>query len=670
MTLGQASTLMTRRIPLAGIVFAVLLSRPGHLSAQAPTATSTSTSTATPMPPASSTSTASATASSTTQSSSTTNPTAAETPTPAASTTDTATPSATPTRTSATATPTNTLSGPGPFPERALLINELAWAGTLASPYDEWIELHNPGGDPIELTGWKLVSGGSSPRISISLRGVISPFGYFLLERTDDTTVSNIAADQSYTGALPNSGDSLFLFDPSGKIIDSANQDGAGWPAGEAGTRASMERRGGADLPGNWSTFTGSGGSGLDAEGNAIPGTPRNRNSIFSATPTPTQTPKPAFETPTQTPTSFPAQALYINELAWAGTEASSSDEWIELFNPGLDAVDLQGWKLSDGGDIDIALTGTIAGKAYFLLERTDDETIADISANQIYTGTLRNSGETLRLFDPSGVLIDSANSGGGTWPGGSAETRASMERRSGEDRRRNWRTFSGYFGCGRDVKGIKISGTPRCPNSLNFPTPLPTWIPGRLSINEVLIRPHYDWNGDGEADTQDEFIEIHNLGPHAVDLDGWMLDDMDDGGSKPFFLPGVTIGVGERRAFFNAKTHIALNDGGDTVRLLAPDGHAVDEITYLKVRAYNLSFGRLPDGSKRLFYGLWPTPHEPNVLFVEPPPQPEIKYSSACPPGIERVMRLPRLARHPGLTGWMSRLGYVYCRWEILPQD
>jgi hypothetical protein len=59
----------------------------------------------------------------------------------------------------------------------------------------------------------------------------------------------------------------------------------------------------------------------------------------------------------------------------------------------------------------------------------------------------------------------------------------------------------------------------------LFLPTPLPTWIPGRIVINEVLIRPHYDWEGTGGVDSNDEFIELHNLGPFPVFLRGFVLD-------------------------------------------------------------------------------------------------------------------------------------------------
>jgi putative spermidine/putrescine transport system permease protein len=64
-----------------------------------------------------------------------------------------------------------------------------------------------------------------------------------------------------------------------------------------------------------------------------------------------------------------------------------------------MDDIDLAGWTLSDGNDIQIDLAGTIPAGGYFLLERGDDTTIADIPANQIYSGALRDGWLTLDNF-------------------------------------------------------------------------------------------------------------------------------------------------------------------------------------------------------------------------------------------------------------------------------
>jgi hypothetical protein len=544
------------------------------------------------------------------------------------------------------------------YPESSLLINEVAWAGTIASSSDEWIELFNPGSEAIELEGWLLMDGGD---IRVSLAGIIAPHGYFLLERTDDSTIADLSAHQLYKGSLRNDGEALWLKDPSGKTIDSVNGGGGAWPAGNASTRASMERRTGL---GGWGTFTGVAPSGHDAAGNPIRGTPLKKNSVLlpppTATPSLESTPTPTNTADVEaTPTSFAPQSVLINELAWAGTLASSSDEWIELHNPGDVPIDLEGWILSDKDDIHIPLTGIIPARGYFLLERTDDSTIANLSADLIYNGTLSNQGETLWLTDPSGVEVDSANGNGGEWPAGKASTRASMERHTGSA---GWGTFAGHHGNGLDARGNPIQGTPGNKNSLLLPKPPPMWFPGKVRINEVLIRPHYDWEGKGGVNTGDEFIELYNLGPGTVFLKGWILDDIPYGGSKPYVIPGITLRPGSFVALFHTKTKISLNDDGDTIRLMMPDGNLVDQISYLKVRAYNLSFGRFPDGSGHLKYGLWPTPNESNEIFIETDNFKGIDYPQLCPIPNRPRTHLLRHARHPAQVRWLMASGYGIC--------
>jgi hypothetical protein len=512
--------------------------------------------------------------------------------------TPTPTPTLTPSSTSSL-TPTHAVRLQAALPG-SLLISEIAWAGTTASANDEWIELFNPASEALDVNGWLVTDGGD---IHHHLDATLEAGSYFLLERTDDTTIAGLAADDIYTGALRNSGEVVWLEDPEGNIIDIANESGGAWPAGDAERHASMERAGAGD---SWRTFTGCGGNGLDAHGNAIHGTPRQPGSLDCPTPTPTLAPTP-----------WPEGAVWINEIAWAGTHASSSDEWIELHNPGLERVDLDGWVLTDEGDLRLTLSGSIEAGGFYLLERSDDRTVSDLAADVIYSGTLSNDGESLVLLDPSGSVIDQANASGHRWRHGDADRHASMERRG----LTSWGTFTGYFGNGHDANGGTIRGTPRSVNSLSFPTPTPTSIPGRILINEVLMRPHYDWEGDGDTGYGDEFIELVNRGPGAVNLNGWILDDIVIGGSTPFSLTPAKLEPGEFIAYFRGRTKIALNDGGDNVRLRAPDGRTIDKITYLRVRAKNLSYGRLPDGSDHFAYGLWPTPGRANLLFVEPTP-------------------------------------------------
>jgi uncharacterized repeat protein (TIGR01451 family) len=171
-----------------------------------------------------------------------------------------------------------------------VVINEVAWMGTSASYYDEWIELHNSNSSrDIDLSGWSLVAADGTP--AISLTGVISAQGYFLLERTDDSSVSDIPADLIYTGAMKNSpgAEVLTLYDDTGQAVDTANGDGGEWPAGDNGTKQTMERIDptAPDDDSNWCTNDGVTRNGEDASGDPINGTPKAQNSCYQPPPVP-----------------------------------------------------------------------------------------------------------------------------------------------------------------------------------------------------------------------------------------------------------------------------------------------------------------------------------------------------------------------------------------------
>ena len=52
---------------------------------------------------------------------------------------------------------------------------------------------------------------------------------------------------------------------------------------------------------------------------------------------------------------------VVINEIAWGGTAASSSDEWLELFNTTNQAITLTNWTLNASDGIpSITLSGVI----------------------------------------------------------------------------------------------------------------------------------------------------------------------------------------------------------------------------------------------------------------------------------------------------------------------
>ena len=120
---------------------------------------------------------------------------------------------------------------------------------------------------------------------------------------------------------------------------------------------------------------------------------------------------------------------LIINEIAWMGTEASYSDEWIELRNKSDSPINLENWLLrAADGSPEIELAGTVSANGFYLLERTDDDSVPEIPADLIYTGSLSNQGEDLDLYDSKGNLIDRTDYSNG-WPAGDNDSKQTMER-------------------------------------------------------------------------------------------------------------------------------------------------------------------------------------------------------------------------------------------------
>lgn len=300
---------------------------------------------------------------------------------------------------------------PPPAASRAVIINEVAWAGTASSLYnDEWIELYNPGSKSINITGWILKTASGS--VNITLSGNIPANGYFLLEREDNDTVSNIPANQIYYGTLSNYNERLFLYDTSNKVIDTANGSGSYyWPAGSSSTYGSMERDGtGPESASSWHTNIGVTKNGKNANGENILGTPGKKNSPKPPQ-TPTRTPTNIrTATPVRTPTASIDPRLLINEvLARPGFDwnrdghADVYDEFIEIKNVTPVDVSLSGWKIDNGiikvedGRKVYTLPGTIILKP--------GERIAIYSADSNFL--LSDAGAYIRLLNPKNVVYD-----------------------------------------------------------------------------------------------------------------------------------------------------------------------------------------------------------------------------------------------------------------------
>jgi len=161
-----------------------------------------------------------------------------------------------------------------------------------------------------------------------------------------------------------------------------------------------------------------------------------------------------------------------INEVMWAGSDISSSDEWVELTSD-ID-IDLSGWKFSyitgkgEEKSVVTFATGTVIPAGGFLVIARQHADSSRLSSEpQVVTSSLSllNEGLVLRLRRSSGEAIDEVNAGtsvpfAGANPTGGAG-RASMERidalGSGSDKA-NWHTATAKLGFDGDAN---VFGTP-----------------------------------------------------------------------------------------------------------------------------------------------------------------------------------------------------------------
>lgn len=168
-------------------------------------------------------------------------------------------------------------------PPGIVIINEIAWMGTKASPEDEWIELLNNTDSDIDLDGWVLAAKDNQPGLVLS--GIIPANGFYLLERGDDKTISDISADLLYSGRLDDGGEYFQLYDEEGTLMDEVNCE-TGWFAGDDNLKITMERinpkNSGSD-PNNWRSNSGNIINGKDRNGENILGTPKGKNSVTPA---------------------------------------------------------------------------------------------------------------------------------------------------------------------------------------------------------------------------------------------------------------------------------------------------------------------------------------------------------------------------------------------------
>ena len=142
---------------------------------------------------------------------------------------------------------------------------------------------------------------------------------------------------------------------------------------------------------------------------------------------------------------------------------------------------------------------------------------------------------------------------------------------------------FSGTYIVQADASIAAFAAREASGTVLVSPTVHGTYLLERASYAmDVTINEAYPSPNIGEQ----EWIEIANRTAEDVQLGGWLLDDVRGGGSRPWTVPpGVRVPGSGTIIFTKEQTGLALNNDGDEIWLITPDGCTAVTAEYGKVK-------------------------------------------------------------------------------------
>lgn len=515
-----------------------------------------------------------------------------------------------------------------------VVISEIAWAGSSISSSDEWIELTNVSNTAVDLSGWILSGAGTSGTDLVLPDGAqLEPYSTFVIANYEHTHANSaLESAPSYvtsTLSLSNDGFSLALFDSGGALMDVAGGTGSPFAGRSGGTGdsddgryASMVRSDGlgdGSLEESWADADMSSGFKTNVQDLGTPGSvvfattvviPSETNEASEAEGSPSEETESSgdpsstdetrqddtdvSETTEEAATEEPVTInILINEFVV--DPLGDGVEWIELYNAGDSSVTLEGWSIEDaaGKSTDLS-TITIEVGSYAVVEEPN--------------GKLNNDGDSIILKDATGTVIETVMYGGDGYP----------VPKDGNALARNGETFeitqqptpgsANVIAVSSDeetveevtvqeetveeetmeeVEADEAAGEESSSSASKSETneasdaeesqaevEATEEIELIKTIRFVSLYP----NATG-SDEEEEYIVIENTGSEAIDLLGWFIQDGST--DRYTFESSVMIESGATFTLGRPQSKLTLNNGGDTLELIAPDGEVVDLVTY-----------------------------------------------------------------------------------------
>lgn len=292
---------------------------------------------------------------------------------------------------------------------------------------------------------------------------------------------------------------------------------------------------------------------------------------------------------------SQPAHALFINEFSPNPDSPNDESEWIELYNPSNQPLELTGYHIDDvpnEGSDPYPLGGLIEASGYYLISKSESKI------------SLNNTADSIILTDSAGDIVDQYS------------YQSAIEN-----------VIYARIPDGGDWQQVsqQSPGTANLSQSLEPTTTLEESTesytnPGskpHLRLSEIAACP---------AEPTPEWIEIYNADDHLVSLDQVTIIDAANNKSP---LTG-TLESGQYYVYELDRS--LLNNSGDTVSLLWQDqvidqidfGKCTQDSTFIRFEGVIKSTDHITKGQANVFSQPTPTiKNQPSETASKPPPSP-----------------------------------------------
>lgn len=338
-------------------------------------------------------------------------------------------------------------------------------------------------------------------------------------------------------------------------------------------------------------------------------------------------------------------QRLVINEIMYA--PSSGRPEWVELFNPTADAVDIRGWLLYDATSARPAITAesVVVAPSGYLVVAADSGILAEFpgAAGALLVmaklPSLNNTGDDVTLARADSSVVETV-SYKTAWGGAGGRSLERIDPAGPASDASNWSSST-----------AAALATPGAANSVAGST-LPL---DGLAINEIMFDPFTD---------EPEWVEFVNTAATPAGLRGCRIADQPGAGgarttllltsdalSVPpggFLVVASDTGILSRYAYLRARdssvvllalarSSLNLNNDADELVLLDASGAMVDSVRYAadwhnpalasttgrSLERLNPSFpAALPSSWSSCALEIGGTPGRRNSLSTELPPQ------------------------------------------------